>query len=810
MHPVDWILFALPIAVVVFAAVKAQRYVHGVADFLSAGRIARRYVLCVASGEANFGLITLVGSLEAYYNSGFAYGFWGSIIAPVGMLLGLAGFCNYRFRETRAMTMGQFFEMRYSRRFRTTASFIQAFYGVLNYAIFPAVGARFLMYFLRLPVSYHVLGREIPTFATLMVLALALACFIACAGGQITIMVTDCIQGLLNYPIYLLVVAYFLFRFSWWNDLLPAVAARPAGSSFLNPFDTGDLRDFNVFYVLSGLLSTFLMRLSWGSRGYDSAARDAHEAKMGAVLGTWRTGFSAMMFVLIGVIAYSFHNSPKFAADSVRVRADLAAKTYEDVAFGAEKGSIPEGEADEIAAAFAAVGPRSRFTTHAEYVALGSRDAQKERFKAESEDAFVAAASGVLGGGKTEEEIRAMPEAEQREWGARRARNQTFGTIFTQQRVPATIRAILPTGLVGLFCALALFMMLTTDTTYLHGWASVIVQDCLLPLRKRPWTPKAQIRNLRIAICCVAASAFVFSYFFGQVDFILMFFAITGALWMASGPVITLGLYWKRGTTAAAFTSLLLGAGAAVSAIVAQKLWVPRLYPWIVTHGWGPGLDRLLRALSAPLEPWVHWELTADKFPINSTEVVVINQLFTLLLYVGVSLATCRKPFNMDRLLHRGAYADEREKAREKAHVPMLQRILGIDGNYTRGDKALAWSVFLYSFGWSFCLCFLGNVVWHVLGARGVLPAQPESWWGVYFFIGTFCVSCVIGIVSTFWFGICSTRDLIRLFRDLEARERAGGGLNALDDGRVEGHVSLADAAEVARVESSTPKENAK
>ena len=145
MHPVDWILFALPIAVVVFAAVKAQRYVHGVADFLSAGRIARRYVLCVASGEANFGLITLVGSLEAYYNSGFAYGFWGSIIAPVGMLLGLAGFCNYRFRETRAMTMGQFFEMRYSRRFRTTASFIQAFYGVLNYAIFPAVGARFLM-----------------------------------------------------------------------------------------------------------------------------------------------------------------------------------------------------------------------------------------------------------------------------------------------------------------------------------------------------------------------------------------------------------------------------------------------------------------------------------------------------------------------------------------------------------------------------------------------------------------------------------------------------------------------------------------
>ena len=396
-----------------------------------------------------------------------------------------------------------------------------------------------------------------------------------------------------------------------------------------------------------------------------------------------------------------------------------------------------------------------------------------------------------------------MSREEKAAWGARRARNQTLGTVFTQQRVPATIRAILPTGLVGIFCAMALFLMLTTDTTYLHGWASVIVQDFLLPLRRTPWTPKAQIRNLRIAICCVAASAFAFSYWFGQVDFILMFFAITGALWMASGPIITLGLYWRRGTTAGAFTALILGAAAAVSAIFAQKLWVPRLYPWIAAHGWGPGLDRLLRALSAPFEPWVHWELTADKFPINSVEVGVITQLFTLLLYVGVSLATCRTPFNMDRLLHRGAYADERERAREAARVPLLQRILGIDGNYTRGDKALAWSVFLWSFGWGFCLCFLGNVVWHVVSP------QPPSWWGRYFFVTNIVVPCIIGVVSTVWFGICSTRDLLRLFRDLDEREKSGGGLNALDDGRVEGHVSLDDAAEVSRVESAAAKEPA-
>ncbi len=780
MRAADWILFALPVAFVVFTALRAQRHVRGVADFLSAGRIARRYVLCVASGEANFGLITLVGTLEATYNSGFAYGFWGSVLAPVGMILGLAGFCNYRFRETRAMTLGQFFEMRYSRRFRLCASTVQAFYGVLNYAIFPAVGARFMMSFLGLPVSFALFGAEIPTFGAVMFAALALACFIACAGGQITIMATDCVQGILNYPIYLLVVAWLLWKFSWSQDLLPAVSARPAGMSFLDPFDTGALRDFNVFYVMSGLLGTFLLRLSWGSRGYDSAAKDAHEAKMGAVLGTWRVGFSAMMFVLVGAVAYAFDNHPGFAAESAQVRRELASRAWEDVSLLA--GGAPEGaSAEQMREAFAAVEPRVRFTTKAEFDALPSPEAQAARFAEETADPFLAAASAKLGGTLSDAQLAAMPAPERAAWGEKRARNQVFSTVYTQMRVGATLRHVLPTGLAGLFCALALFMMLTTDTTYLHGWASVIVQDVLLPLRRREWTPRGQIRRLRAAIIAVAAFAFFFSLFFGQVDYILMFFAVTGALWMASGPVVTLGLYWKRGTTAGAFAAMAFGVSAALAAILAQKFWVSGLYPWIAAHGWAPALDRALRALSSPFEPWVHWELTPDKFPVNSTEIGVLTQLATLAIYAAVSLATCRAPFDMDRMLHRGKWADPEEAAAERApKPPAWERLLGIDARYTRGDKALAWSVFLYSFVLWFCVCFLGNVVWHAVSP------QPPSWWGRYFFWTNLVVPCLVGAVSTVWFGVFSSRDLLRLFRDLEARDRSGAGPDVADDGRVE------------------------
>ncbi|GAG32104.1 unnamed protein product, partial [marine sediment metagenome] len=115
MHWIDWMIVIIPLLIVAYIGFKTRKYVKGVSDFLTAGRVAGRYVLAVAQGQAVLGLISLVAVFEVYYVAGFAYSFWDMISIPITMIMALTGYCIYRFRETRAMTMGQFFQMRYSK-----------------------------------------------------------------------------------------------------------------------------------------------------------------------------------------------------------------------------------------------------------------------------------------------------------------------------------------------------------------------------------------------------------------------------------------------------------------------------------------------------------------------------------------------------------------------------------------------------------------------------------------------------------------------------------------------------------------------
>ena len=792
---IDWTIVVVALTIVLAVGLRARRYVRSVADFLTAGRVAGRFVVAVSSGEAGMGLISLVAVYESYYQSGFAYGFWSAVATPIMLILSLTGYCTYRFRETRAMTLGQFFEIRYSRRFRLFAGFLQSVSGILNYALFPAVGARFVVYFCGLPAQTEILGLAFPTFALVMALFLTLEAIIAMSGGQVTIMVTNCFQGLLSYPLYFIIVAYVLLNFSWFRDLAPAILDRPPGKSLINPFDTTALRDFNLFYVMIGILSGFVNRMAWsGTLGYSVSARNAHEQKMAGVLGTWRSGFESMMFLLLAVVGLTYLNSEKFQTGpngAVACRTELAIKALQDVASGealapARKEILNHIQTGEVSAELQAMLDKTS--------AL-KLEAEKERFELkDGVDASEVAPAEPVALSASEERHRQresrMQVAREALQAVDPAASQTFATIFGQMRIPLALRYILPIGIIGIFAFLCIFQMVSCDSSYLLSWSSILVQDVVLPFRKKPFTPKEQILLFRIMIAAVASFAFCFSYFFGQIDYILMYFAITGAIWLGgSGICIVGGLYWKRGTTAGAWTGLITGSTLAVFGIFAQKNWVSVIYPWLHEHGLVNTVATWLERCSAPFEPLICWRMSTEKFPINSQEIFGLSMLISVSLYVIISLISSRggRVFNMDRMLHRGAYRTdgvkvERQKLSLRTFVPI---VIGIDSQYTRGDKILAWSVFIWSFGWGFLCCFVGVIVWNLISPWG------NEGFTIWFFINNFIVAGLVAVVSTVWFTIGGTRDLRRLYKDFQNR----GAANILDDGRVVGHVSAVDVA---------------
>src|SRR5438270_8136002 len=175
MHSIDWIFVIVPIAVVLAFALYTKRFVKSVADFLSGGRCAGRYLLANARGESDSGLSNTSAMFEKILVSGFVLSFWDKLFYPIILLFGIGGFVIYRFRETRAMTLAQFLEMRYSRAYRLYMGILAFVSGILNYGIFPAISARFFIYFLNLPHTVALGPVSVSMFMLIMATYLSLA-----------------------------------------------------------------------------------------------------------------------------------------------------------------------------------------------------------------------------------------------------------------------------------------------------------------------------------------------------------------------------------------------------------------------------------------------------------------------------------------------------------------------------------------------------------------------------------------------------------------------------------------------------------
>ena len=758
MHWIDWCVTIIPFAFVLGLSVYSGRYVRGVVDFLAAGRVAGRYVIAVGDVAAGLSVISLISMVEQNYQVGYALGFWNILSVPIAMFMSLSGFCVYRYRATRALSFGQFLELRYCKSLRYVAAFIRNIAEMVTNALGPAIAAYFFIYFIGLPTHVTILGFQMATSTLVIGLCLIFAMICIWPGGRVSLLVTDTAQSLLCYPIFVLITIYVLCNFSWSQDIAPVLMDRAPGESFLNPFDISKLRDFNVFATVVTLFGSIWNRSAWMGNDTSNSGRTPHENKMAGILGTWRAGFSGIRLLVLALVIFAFMNNKRFA-DSYNGDPERGAHRIRQV--------LSDYLTNEML-----MNNPARAVDNPQ---LSLREAiDKDIYKVPS----IKHEIGVDPPLSRTQNIDTAFEHMFRESldrhapdsiteGERYELQQKYKIGFGQKMTPLALRAIFPPGICGLFCLLMLMLLISTDDSRIFNASSTWVQDCFLPFAKKPWTPKQHIAWLRWASAGVALFFFMVAVLFKNIDYINMFVTIMCSFWTAaSGPIMIGGLYSTLGNSCGAYCSLVFGSGIAGGSIILQMNWAKHIYPWLERMGWVDGLDRFLRWITIPTDPWIIWKMDPQKFPISSPEINAIAMLMSLLAYIVGSWITYRGPFNLDQLLHRGKYAQSGEVwVKQKwslGHI--LKQLIGIDEQYTRGDKVIAWSVFIYIIGYGIGLTFLLPVIWNAI------TPWPIEWWSWYFFIRSLCVSTAIGIVSTIWFTWGGIKDTRALFRDLAAR----------------------------------------
>ncbi|MBN1998222.1 sodium:solute symporter [candidate division KSB1 bacterium] len=635
---VDWLIVFVAFSFMVYCVVFSKKFMKSVADFLAAGRTAGRYIISVAMGMAVLGAISVVGEFQVFYKSGFCMKWWELSMAMSILIVTVSGWIVYRFRQTRALTLAQFFEMRYSRNFRVFSGILAWFSGIINFGIFPAVGSRFFIYYTGLPTSFPVFGVEVSTYVVMMIFLLCIALFFVFSGGQIAVIVADFIQGVFTNAVFVILILYFFFTIDW-SQIFEALlsAQQNPQASLINPFKTSQVDDFNFWYFFIGLVGFVYNFMSWqGAQAYNSSAKSAHEAKMAQVLGNWRNYPRNLFLVFVPVVAITVMN-------------------------------------------------------HSDFLPI----AEKVNFILDSVDS---------------------------------------AEIQTQLRVPLVLRFLLPTGLVGAFAAVMLSAFISTHDTYLHSWGSILIQDVILPFRKKPFSAEQHMKILRLSIIGVAVFIFLFSLFFRQSQNIYLFFAVTGAIFVGgAGSVIIGGLYWKRGTTAAAWSALCTGSAIAILGTVLTSIF--------------------------------------EDFPINGQWFWLLSIIGASLIYVIVSLLDRKNDIDMDKLLHRGKYAIEGEMKVINSVPAKGWKVLGMGKEFTKGDKFIYIVSYVWIFGWT--LVFIIGTIYGL--SRDVPDSRWLSYWKYYVII-----YALVSAVVVVWFTIGGMVDMKSMFKQLTVMKR-----DVADDGFV-------------------------
>lgn len=144
------------------------------------------------------------------------------------------------------------------------------------------------------------------------------------------------------------------------------------------------------------------------------------------------------------------------------------------------------------------------------------------------------------------------------------------------EAMPRMLATILPSGILGLVVAGMLAATMSVNSSYLLGWSSIIAQDIIMPLRRRPMTSRQQVMLNRAANLFVSLFVMFWGLWYTLPGPTYFYLNMTASIYLSGTLVAVIaGLFWKRATTIGGYCTM---AGGAIATIGFFFFNVPASY----------------------------------------------------------------------------------------------------------------------------------------------------------------------------------------------------------------------------------------
>ncbi len=142
----------------------------------------------------------------------------------------------------------------------------------------------------------------------------------------------------------------------------------------------------------------------------------------------------------------------------------------------------------------------------------------------------------------------------------------------TMRAMPMFLSSVVPVGLMGLLIAAMLAADMSTDSSYMLTWGSVIYNDILAPFRKTVWSERKGLLWSRCIVGCIGVFLLVYGLWYPLQGSVWDYLTITGTIYLSSMSTLLIACcYWKRANSWGAGGAIIVGAVIPVSFLILKQ-----------------------------------------------------------------------------------------------------------------------------------------------------------------------------------------------------------------------------------------------